>query len=130
MNYRKLGKTGLMVSEIGLGGEWLERHDAEEVKQVVRRCQEAGINILDCWMSEPGVRTNIGSAIAGSREKWYIQGHIGSTWQDGQYVHLTVCPHQGAAQGKGRLPGSPGQAADRLHRPGHDPFRGRARRVP
>ena len=37
-------------------------------------------------MSEPNVRTNIGAAIAGHREKWYIQGHIGSTWQDGQYV--------------------------------------------
>ena len=23
MEYRKLGNTGLMVSEIGLGGEWL-----------------------------------------------------------------------------------------------------------
>ena len=97
MNYRKLGKTGLMVSEIGLGGEWLERHDAEEVKQVVRRCQEAGINILDCWMSEPGVRTNIGNAIAGSREKWYIQGHIGSTWQDGQYVRTRELPKVKAA---------------------------------
>ena len=85
MNYRKLGKTGLMVSEIGLGGEWLERHNADEVRQIISRCQEAGINILDCWMSEPNVRTNIGSAIAGSREKWYIQGHIGSTWQEGLY---------------------------------------------
>lgn len=86
MKYRKLGKTGLEVSEIGLGGEWLERHGTEEVAQVIRRCEEWGINILDCWMSEPGVRSNIGKALAGSRGNWYIQGHIGSTWQNGQYV--------------------------------------------
>ena len=86
MQYRKLGKTGLCVSEIGLGGEWLERHSREELEQVVARCEERGINILDCWMSEPNVRTNIGKALAGRREKWYIQGHIGSTWQNGQYV--------------------------------------------
>ena len=42
MNYRKLGKTGLMVSEIGLGGEWLERHNADEVKAVIDCCEEAG----------------------------------------------------------------------------------------
>ena len=86
MNYRRLGKTGLMVSEIGLGGEWLERHNAEECKAVIEACEELGVNILDCWMSEPNVRANIGAAIAGHREQWYIQGHIGSTWQDGQYV--------------------------------------------
>lgn len=86
MNYRRLGKTGLMVSEIGLGGEWLERHNAAECKAVIETCEELGVNILDCWMSEPNVRTNIGAAIAGHREKWHIQGHIGSTWQDGQYV--------------------------------------------
>lgn len=86
MKYRALGKTGLLVSEIGLGGEWLERHNTEEVKAVVERCEALGINILDCWMSEPNVRSNIGLAIEGSREKWIIQGHIGSTWQNGQYV--------------------------------------------
>lgn len=86
MNYRRLGKTGLMVSEIGLGAEWLERHSAEECREIINLCAEKGINILDCWMSEPNVRTNIGAAIQGSRERWIIQGHIGSTWQDGQYV--------------------------------------------
>ena len=86
MRYRELGKTGLMVSEIGLGGEWLERHNTEEVAQVIEACAAEGINILDCWMSEPNVRSNIGLAIQGQREKWYIQGHIGSTWQNGQYV--------------------------------------------
>ena len=58
MNYRKLGKTGLMVSEIGLGGEWLERHNTDEVKAVIDCCEEAGINILDCWMSGWTVRQN------------------------------------------------------------------------
>ena len=86
MQYRRLGKTNLMVSEIGFGAEWMERHNYEECRAVIDRAQELGINILDCWMSEPNVRTNIGKALAGRRERWYIQGHIGSTWQNGQYV--------------------------------------------
>lgn len=86
MKYRQLGKTGLSVSEIGLGAEWLERQNTDEVKAVIERSEAYGINILDCWMSEPNVRSNIGAAIAGHRESWIIQGHIGSTWQNGQYV--------------------------------------------
>ena len=86
MRYRELGKTGLRVSEIGLGAEWLERHNEEEVQAVIDRCEGCGINILDCWMSNPQVRSSIGNAIRGRREKWIIQGHFGSTWQEGQYV--------------------------------------------
>lgn len=86
MRYRNLGNTGLEVSEIGLGAEWLERHNTEEVKAVIDCCEKQGINILDCWMSEPNVRSNIGAALEGRREKWIIQGHLGSAWKDGQYV--------------------------------------------
>lgn len=68
MKYRTLGKTGLNVSEIGLGGEWLERHNTEEVKEIIDVCQKEGINILDCWMSEPNVRSNIGNAIKDCRD--------------------------------------------------------------
>ncbi len=93
MRYRTLGKTGLRVSEIGLGGEWLERHNTEEVYEVVEYCRKNGINILDCWMSEPNVRSNIGAAIKGHRADWYIQGHIGSTWQNGQYVRTREMCH-------------------------------------
>lgn len=86
MNYRRLGKTGLMVSEIGFGAEWMERHTAAECKAVLDRAEALGINILDCWMSNPEVRDSLGQALDGRRERWIIQGHIGSTWQGGQYV--------------------------------------------
>ena len=86
MKYRRLGKTGLMVSEIGFGAEWMEKKTAAEVRAVTARCEEAGINILDCWMAGPDVRSNLGAALTNTRDSWIIQGHIGSTWQDGQYV--------------------------------------------
>ena len=86
MRYRILGKTGLSVSEIGFGGEWLERHDEEHSVDLLRYSRSMGINIVDCWMPDPKSRDIIGKAMAGCREEWYVQGHIGSTWQNGQYV--------------------------------------------
>jgi len=86
MNKRRLGKTNLLVSEIGFGGEWLERHEEAHSIGLIRHAEELGINIIDCWMADPKSRDIIGRAIADSREKWIVQGHIGSTWQDGQYV--------------------------------------------
>ena len=86
MKYRKLGKTGLPVSEIGFGGEWLERHTEEEGIALIRHAGDCGINIIDCWMADPKSRDIIGKAIAPRRDKWFVQGHIGSTWQNGQYV--------------------------------------------
>lgn len=86
MRYRTLGKTGLKVSEIGFGAEWIGKMDDAEVRAIADAGTAAGMNILDCWMSDPAVRSALGRAIAGNRDKWIIQGHIGSTWQDGQYV--------------------------------------------
>lgn len=92
MRYRRLGKTELMVSEIGLGAEWLERHNAEECRAVIDRCGEQGINILDCWMPEPNVRSNIGApsgergSAGSSRATWAPPGRTASmcgpgTWR-------------------------------------------------
>ncbi len=86
MKTRRLGKTDLMVSEIGFGGEWLERHPEDESVELIRYAHTKGINIIDCWMADPKSRSIIGRAIADCRDQWYVQGHIGSTWQNGQYV--------------------------------------------
>ena len=85
MNTRRLGKTGLMVSEIGFGGEWLERHPEQESIDLIHYAGEQGINILDCWMPDHKSRDIIGKAICDRRDKWFIQGHLGSTLKDGQY---------------------------------------------
>ena len=86
MNYRTLGKTGLKVSEIGFGGEWLERHPEDESVELIKYAGQKGINIIDCWMADPKSRDIIGKAMEGKRKEWIVQGHIGSTYQNGQYV--------------------------------------------
>lgn len=85
MKYRDLGKSGYKVSEIGLGCEHLEGKEYRIVKSTIDAALDAGINILDCFMSEPEVRSNIGRALAGQRSKVFIQGHFRSVWKNGQY---------------------------------------------
>jgi aryl-alcohol dehydrogenase-like predicted oxidoreductase len=46
MRYRKLGKTGLEVSELGMGGLFVSSYGAEreEARRAVRRALELGVN--------------------------------------------------------------------------------------
>ncbi len=93
MRYRELGKTGIKVSEVGFGGEWLERHEEEHSVELLRYAHEKGINIVDCWMPDPKSRDIIGKAMEGCRDSWFVQGHIGSTYQNGQYVRTRDMKH-------------------------------------
>ena len=52
MKTRRLGKTELQVSEIGFGGEWLERHPEDESIELIRYAASKGVNLLDCWMPD------------------------------------------------------------------------------
>ncbi|MDD4847489.1 MAG: aldo/keto reductase [Bacteroidales bacterium] len=85
MKYRELGKTGLMVSEIGLGCECFADQDTAFSRQYMNLALDSGINYIDIYTSDPIVRSNIGYALQGRRDKMFIQGHIGTVWVDGQY---------------------------------------------
>lgn len=84
MEYRKLGKTGLMISAIALGGHWKrliagtgwDRGDSglDELDKnrydVVSRCIDVGINYIDACSGSEIV--TYAKALKGRRDKMYL----------------------------------------------------------
>lgn len=85
MKYRRLGKTGMEAGIVGLGAEHLDGKDYDTVKETIDAAMEAGINIMDVFMPGSDIRQKIGKALKGNRDKFLIQGHIGSTDINQQY---------------------------------------------
>jgi aryl-alcohol dehydrogenase-like predicted oxidoreductase len=84
MKYRRLGKTGLKVSVIGVGtwqfgGEWGKSYTQEEVNRILATAKETGINLIDtaeCYgdhLSE----SFIGKAIQHERQDWIVATKFG-----------------------------------------------------
>ena len=84
MKYRRLGKSDLRVSVIGigtwqLGGEWGQTYSAVEVQAILDQGAECGINLLDtaeCYgdhLSED----LLGRAMEGKRHQWIVATKFG-----------------------------------------------------
>ena len=86
MEYRTLGRTGMKVSVIGLGCEGFTGKSASEVRDDFSLALKLGIIFFDCYSSEPELRSNFGAALKGRREQFFIQGHMCSYWENGQYL--------------------------------------------
>ena len=86
MKYRALGNTGLMISKIGMGCEGFAEDNYSMAKKMFDLAEELGINYFDLYASDPQMRKAVGDAIAGRREKFFIQSHICSVWKNGQYL--------------------------------------------
>ena len=85
MVYRTLGRTGIRISEIGMGCEGFVDKSYEDVLALVDRMEALGVNCPDLYTSNPEVRSNLGRALRGRREKFVLQAHLCSVWKDGQY---------------------------------------------
>ena len=85
MNYRTLGRTGLKVSEIGLGSEAFVNQSIEYGVELINCARKAGVNYFDLYNPEPYVRDAFGKAMKGRREEFIMQAHLCSAWIDGQY---------------------------------------------
>lgn len=85
MNYRTLGRTGLRVSEIGLGSEAFANKDDAFAQELIHTAMDSGINYFDLYNPEPYVRDFFGKAMRGRRSRFILQAHLCSAWVDGQY---------------------------------------------
>lgn len=72
MEYVTLGKTGLKVSRVGLGGIPIQRIDAEAAKKLLDAVEAAGINYIDSARGYSVSEELIGQAIEGRREKFVL----------------------------------------------------------
>lgn len=72
MEYRVLGKTGLRISRLGLGGIPIQRIDAEGTKKLVHQMAEMGINYIDTARGYTVSEEYLGYALEGIRDKFVL----------------------------------------------------------
>jgi len=72
MRYTTLGKTGLLVSIVGLGGIPIQRTDIEGARRVVDACIEKGINFVDTARGYTVSEEYLGEVLLGRRDKFVI----------------------------------------------------------
>ena len=86
MEYRILGRTGIKVSVIGIGGEGLEGKSPSQCEELIDCALANGLNFIDIYNSNPEMRSNVGNAFRKyKRESYVIEGHLCSLWENGQY---------------------------------------------
>ncbi|MFW9924529.1 MAG: aldo/keto reductase [Candidatus Thorarchaeota archaeon] len=85
MKYRLLGRTGLEVSEISIGTEWLHKKSPEEMKDVITKAIDYGVNYFDIVFNFPDYLEKISYALAGKRDKIILTHHLGSHYKDHKY---------------------------------------------
>ena len=74
----RLGKTDLMVTQIGFGGIPIQRLSDKDAVNVVSRCLDLGVNFLDTANGYTTSEERIGKAIKGRREDVFIATKTGA----------------------------------------------------
>ena len=79
MRYRKLGRTGLEVSELGMGGAWITERAAARADGVaaVRRALQLGINYVDTAPSYADSEEVLGLALEGVAQPFVVSTKLG-----------------------------------------------------
>ena len=68
----RLGKTGLEVSRVGMGGIPIQRPSEDDAIRVIQRALDLGVNFIDTARGYRASEERIGKAVAGRREQVII----------------------------------------------------------
>ena len=85
MKYNILGRTGLCVSEIGLGCEGFSEDGGARTAPLIELAHKNGVNYIDLYSSSPVIRSSLGEALCGRRKDFILQAHLCTIWRNGQY---------------------------------------------
>lgn len=72
MEFKVLGKTGLKVSAVGLGGIPVQRIDIDKTKELIDECIVQGINFIDTARGYSVSEAYLGEALEGKREHFIL----------------------------------------------------------
>ncbi len=86
----RLGKTGLMVTQLGFGGIPIQRLTEDGAVDVVKRCVDLGLTYLDTANGYTTSEERIGKAVAGRREGLIIATKSGARTAEGVEEHLAL----------------------------------------
>jgi aryl-alcohol dehydrogenase-like predicted oxidoreductase len=86
MQYRLLGNTGIRVSAIALGCEGFIGKSREEAWAMYDYAFAHGINFIDMDTSNPDFREQLGRWVKDKRERFVLQSHLCTVWENGQYL--------------------------------------------
>lgn len=85
MEVRELGNTGIQVGVVGLGCEGLLDKAPGYYAEALDMMEGCGANCIDLYSPSPVLRSNLGAALKGRRDKFVLQAHLCTVWHDGQY---------------------------------------------
>lgn len=86
MEYRKLPHGSAQLSVLGLGMGGIHNAPPDEIRAVIERAIESGINFFDLCAGGQCVYEPFGRAISGRRDRVYFQLHFGAVYQkNGEY---------------------------------------------
>ena len=89
MEYRVLPRGGERIGIIGMGSAVIGQRPQDEIIATVRAAVEKGVNLFDMAGGHATIFEAYGKALAGIRDKVYLQVHFGADYTSGEYGWTT-----------------------------------------